>query len=154
MADGSNRMKDMKKILVFISAILLFAACGKSNPDVNVEGSWHLTEISSLKGDVVDVWISFTGNEFSIWQKGPAEDRYSKFNGQFSVNGDKISGKYTDGSSWGDTYKAEKSGDGKTLTLTAGSGEVSTYTKAEVPTTVTSNTYSTKADGTSVERWL
>lgn len=155
-ADGSNRMKIMKKILVFIVAALLAAACGKKEADVNVDGSWHLTSVSSLENGTVDIWLRFgSGNVFTIWQKSAAEDRYSVFTGNYSVNGKKISGKYSDGTSWGDSYEVAISSDGGTLTLTAsGSGEVSSYAKSDVPESVTDNTYSTKSGEIPAMRWL
>ncbi len=145
----------MKKIIVLIAAaLIMFVACSKNNDNVNVEGSWHLTESSVLSNEVVDIWVSFSENKtFKLYQKSSDEDRYASYDGTYSVNGNKLTGKYSDGTSWGGIYSAELSENGNTLTLTAGK-EISTYTKTEIPSSVSSSTYTTKAGHGKAGRWL
>lgn len=144
-------MKKIFYLLAGLAALFLTAGCGgKDEPDVpptpalaeKIAGSWHLT---SANYTGIDVWLSFeTSGSFILYQKNSEEAFYNKFTGTFTVEGDKLSGTYSNGDKWNATYTAKVSV--STLTLTA-DGESLDYTKDDIPSRVTDHVHSTKATG-------
>jgi uncharacterized protein (TIGR03066 family) len=138
----------MKKVFAFLAAALVLAACGgKDNPEpektVSVVGTWELSNVAtkaSVGSVSVSVYVQFAADgSFLLYQK-VGEGRFSAFSGTFKLEGGKLSGKYSNGSSWG-PYEASVTNSSLTLT-TAGGKEVDTYTKiSSIPASVTSNLY-------------
>jgi hypothetical protein len=152
-------MKKLIYILAGIAAIVGFSSCGGGGDDnggenpseeetglsTQIVGSWHLTS-STYSG--VDVWVSFSSSKtFKLYQKTSEEAMYSLFEGNYNVSGDKVTGTYSDGASWGSSYTGSVSG--STLTLDSGTESLS-YTKASIPSTVTDNVHSTKSGSETV----
>lgn len=138
MGDGCN----MKKIALFIMSALLLAGCGGSDSGggktpipVDVTGEWELTDItvkSALVGDqTADVYLKFQAGEFTIYQK-IGEGRPKVFTGTYSLTENLLSGKYSDGKSWGASYDVEIEGSVMRLT-THGGKETDTYRKSSIP---------------------
>lgn len=92
--------------------------------------------VSSGETDMeqVDVYLSFTDGNFEIYQK-LGNSRYWIFSGTYTVTGNTVTGKYSDGSSWGSYYESRLENDGSVLVLTAlnGSAEESVYNRTPVP---------------------
>ena len=130
---------DMKKILAFaaLMAGLLLTACGEKEEPLNIIGTWSLktvqTKAASLGGTSVDVYIVFNeDNSFSLYQKVGAAGRYSSYSGTWTLTGTSLSGKYSDGKSWGSTYEVSQDKERTTLVLTS-AGEEYSYAKASLP---------------------
>lgn len=139
----------MKKFLLALAAgLVLVWGCGKTNPEggeedkLSVEGAWELSGVAtkvSVGSVDVSVYMEFASGKFTLYQK-IGEGRYSKFDGTYTLSDKSLSGKYSDGTSWG-PYTAAMSGSNLTLT-SAGGREVDTYKKiSSIPSTVTENTY-------------
>lgn len=138
----------MKRIVLALAAMCLLAACG-NKPGKNeitpsaIAGSWELSDVvtkASVGSVTVSVYITFVSEgTFTLYQK-IGEGRYTKFSGTFTLAEQKLSGKYSDGKSWG-PYNTEL--DGSTLTLSKEGGvESDIYRKIEaIPAEVTSNMY-------------
>ena len=130
---------DMKKILAFaaLMAGLLLTACGEKEEPLNIIGTWSLktvqTKAASLGGTSVDVYIVFNeDNSFSLYQKVGSTGRYSSYSGTWTLTGTSLSGKYSDGKSWGSTYEVSQDKERTTLVLTS-IGEEYSYAKASLP---------------------
>jgi hypothetical protein len=129
----------MKKILFFISAIILLISCGEKGgkqPELTLEeklcADWHSTSLSLD----ADVYISFADNNtFELYQK-IVEGAYRLYRGTWNLEEDILTGKYNDGEDWAAAYQI--SIDGETLTMTSknDAAEVSVYKKTVIPSSV------------------
>ncbi|MBO4634144.1 MAG: lipocalin family protein [Bacteroidales bacterium] len=138
----------MKKYLYILAALALLAACKKNDSTPvqevpAVSGVWELTSVTtkvSVGNVEVSVYIDFsTEKTFTLYQK-IGEGRYTRFEGLYAIEQDRLSGTYSDGTAWGPYLFAL---DGDKLSLTsAGKKEVDTYKKIEaVPESVSGNVY-------------
>lgn len=131
---------NMKKILLFISALMLLVSCGGDKGGLQTEltleqklcSEWHSTTLSLD----ADIYISFDENKtFELYQK-IVEGAYRLYRGTWNLEEDILTGKYNDGEDWAAAYQI--SIDGETLTMTSmnDAAEVSVYKKAEIPSSV------------------
>ena len=132
----------MKKILAFVALMagLLLTACGEKEEPLNIIGTWSLktvqTKAASMGGTSVDVYIVFNeDNSFSLYQKVGSAGRYSSYSGTWTLTGTSLSGKYSDGKSWGSTYEVSQDKERTTLVLSS-AGEEYSYAKASLPAEV------------------
>lgn len=155
-------MKRIIRLLACISAVAASLSCGnEAAKAVDVVGEWELYSIDGTPADGLEegfkttVYLSFTAEgNFEIFQK-LGEGRFRKYEGTFSVTEDLLSGTYSDGESWGATYKAENGGSTLTLTAQNGSNEVSIYNACTIPADVRSEaTSGTKAEDDAEPRFL
>ena len=131
--------KNMKKILFFISALIIMVSCGDKGgkqPELTLEDKlctdWHSTSLSLE----ADIYISFADNNtFELYQK-IVEGAYRLYRGTWNLEEDILTGKYNDGEDWAAAYKI--SIDGETLTMTSknDAAEVSVYKKTVIPSSV------------------
>lgn len=140
----------MTAALIVAAGVFALSSCKKTDKDpqekkekVSVVGSWELSRIETKTPQIgdqeVSVYITFTDNAFTLYQK-IGLGRYTKFDGSYIFDGSNLSGSYTGGKAWG-PYVATLEGDSMTLTLPDGQ-ERDVYTKIDaVPDTVTSNVY-------------
>lgn len=126
----------MKQILYLVFATLLLVSCGgkeESQPAVApLEGCWELMDVSSKSariGDVqVSVFIRFSASDFTLCQKLGEALHYTVFTGTYVLDGETLTGKYSDGTSFG-PYSV-KVGDG-IADFISGDKEVDHYRKVE-----------------------
>jgi len=127
----------MKKIvyILLLTAATLLASCSKDSKPVSSEdiiGTWTLMTIDGNSCGELSVWITLSESTFDIYQRASSKVFYDHYTGTWSISNGILSGKYTDGTPWADTYKAEIS-DKIVLSLTGiTSGEVSIYNKSEI----------------------
>ena len=131
--------KNMKKILFFISALIIMVSCGDKGgkqPELTLEDKlctdWHSTSLSLE----ADIYISFADNNtFELYQK-IVEGAYRLYRGKWNLEEDILTGKYNDGEDWAAAYQI--SIDGETLTMTSknDAAEVSVYKKTVIPSSV------------------
>lgn len=131
--------KNMKKILFFISALIIMVSCGDKGgkqPELTLEDKlctdWHSTSLSLE----ADIYISFADNNtFELYQK-IVEGAYRLYRGTWNLEEDILTGKYNDGENWAAAYQI--SIDGETLTMTSknDAAEVSVYKKTVIPSSV------------------
>jgi hypothetical protein len=129
----------MKKILFFISALIIMVSCGDKGgkqPELTLEDKlctdWHSTSLSLE----ADIYISFADNNtFELYQK-IVEGAYRLYRGTWNLEEDILTGKYNDGEDWAAAYQI--SIDGETLTMTSknDAAEVSVYKKTVIPSSV------------------
>lgn len=118
---------------------LSLSGCKKEAKPLNITGEWNLTKIetrsTTLGGQTVDVYISFTSdNKFELYQM-LGTGRYKKHSGTWTLTDKVLNGKYANGSSWGSSYEVAVDANSLTLTSTS-SGEVDTYKKTTIPSSV------------------
>ena len=131
--------KNMKKILFFISTLIIMVSCGDKGgkqPELTLEDKlctdWHSTSLSLD----ADIYISFAyNNTFELYQK-IVEGAYRLYRGTWNLEEDILTGKYNDGEDWAAAYQINI--DGETLTMTSknDAAEVSVYKKTVIPSSV------------------
>ncbi len=114
---------------------------GCSKEDKDICGEWHLSDISVVtkaqEPYEVSVYLAFskTGG-FDLYQK-LQDGKYVHYTGNWEMVDNQLYGFYSDGTPWGaGSYAVSLSS--KTLKLTAnnGSGEVTTYKREKIPSSV------------------
>lgn len=140
----------MKKFLfavVALMSIVLSTSCGKRNENPLIKGmvgEWHLAQspvLTSNTKDNVDVYIEFKAdNTFELYQRDVnATSRYKKFSGTYLITDEIVTGKYSDGKSWGATegYRTILSAAGSlTMTNVLFPEDVSVYEPKAIPASV------------------
>ena len=129
----------MKRILYMLAALALLVTTGCKKDDKPVDykgmlpGEWHCaaTEFGA------DIYVGFDENgAFDLYQM-LGEGRYRHYTGNWSIKGDVLSGTYSDGTSWGSSYKMNFSGENSmTLTAQNGSEDAMTYSRESIPSEV------------------
>lgn len=134
---------NMRRFLSIVPA-LVFAAlaslsCGKTPKPLDITGEWNLVNVQSRAAVVgeqtVDVYLSFAEDgSFELFQMIGA-GRFRKFDGTWTLSGEILTGRYSDGKAWASSYSVALDGD--SLTLTGGDGkEEDTYRRTSVPQSV------------------
>ena len=130
------------KIMMAAAMALVVSACSKEDNDIC--GEWHLSDISVVTKAQepydISVYLAFskTGT-FDLYQK-LQEGKYVHYTGKWEMADGQLYGYYTDGTPWGaGIYGVSLSS--KTLKLTAnnGLGEVTTYKREKIPSSVKEN---------------
>jgi len=135
----------MKRFLLILAVALVAAAgCRKANPQSvagSIEGQWELVSVSlgtksAVVGDeTVTVYIEFaSGGKFSLYQQLGA-GRFAAYSGSWTLDGETLSGKYSDGSSWACDYSVKLEESTLVLTTLTG-GDVYTYRSCTIPDSV------------------
>lgn len=130
----------MKRTLYIMAmtvlSVIALASCQKENgAGTIVDGDWH-GSMTVSEETVADVYISFSEGNFVIYQKTGSLERYYMYDGTYTVTGNTLSGKYSDGTSWGSQYEVNVTGNSMQMTALNGSGEVSIYQREEIPAEV------------------
>lgn len=135
-------MKTMTKltcIAAAIAAAILTSSCSKAAEDeANIIGEWHLTgiEVPTKVEEPygLSVYISFSeDSSFEIYEK-LQEGRYRKYNGNYNLKDNVLTGTYSDDSPLnGVSYKVKTSGNTLTLTQSDTPNEVTTYIRESIP---------------------
>ena len=136
----------MKKIVFYIFFAVVMAvvvsSCAKSGNDtsesLDITGEWSLISSGDLSMDDISVYVSFVSDHFELYQK-LGEGRYYVYTGTYTLSGNILSGRYSDGTSWGSDYDVIIGYDSLTMTARNGSGEVSVYTREDIPAEVLGN---------------
>ena len=121
---------------------LVVSACSKEDNDIC--GEWHLSDISVVTKAQepydISVYLAFSKNgSFDLYQK-LQDGKYVHYTGKWEMADGQLYGYYTDGTPWGaGSYGVSLSS--KTLKLTAnnGLGEVTTYKREKIPSSVKEN---------------
>lgn len=145
----------MKKILMLAVAVAsLFAVTGcgsKANENPLIKGmvgQWQMTKsplrTSSTK-EKLEIYVEFkSDNTFDLYQKDLNEPIYFKhYSGTYLITGDIVTGKYSDGKSWGATngYKTELNMAGElSMTNVDITDDITVYAKKDIPAEVISAT--------------
>ena len=124
-----------------IAAALAVVMSGCAKEEKDISGEWHLSDMSVVtkaqEPYEVSVYLAFskTGG-FDLYQK-LQDGKYVHYTGNWEMVDNQLYGFYSDGTPWGaGSYAVSLSS--KTLKLTAnnGSGEVTTYKREKIPSSV------------------
>ena len=118
-------MKSLKFLALVVVAIMSLVACDK-NPDEQktptgsgsfdtIENEWKLISVNGTPNEF-NVYISFEAGFFAIYQQVYTLD-YKFYDGEYKVEGGKLTGEYMGGGAWKCAYTGGVSEDGNTLTL-------------------------------------
>lgn len=135
-------IKNVLSSMTMVILLLSLHSCEKENDlKVRISGDWKLISIDNTPaGEELEVRISFSHDGFSIYQRAEAEVFYTYYCGAWSMEDSKISGTYSDGSEWGNSYSVDiSSNDILTLTTTSAPYEVTCYTREELPSSIEDN---------------
>ena len=135
----------MKKIVFFISALMIMVSCGEKGgkqPELTLEQKlcteWHST---AMPLDGADIYLSFgEDNTFELYQK-IVEGAYRLYRGTWSVEGNLLTGKYNDGEDWGASYNVTVKDDSMTLTSNNEAAQESTFDRCSIPEEVKDTPY-------------
>ena len=117
-------------------------ACSKSSDGdkLDIVGEWQIIDIdvksASIGGEDVDVYISFKSDGSFVMYQMLGTGRYYPFAGSWFLKGNILSGSYSDGQEWGNSYEIELIGDRLILTSTNGLQETDTYIRTVIPDSV------------------
>ena len=154
-------MKIFKIWSLAVVLLMTVVACNENNGPTgggntgsfeNIENEWKLVSVNGVEADFT-VYISFNGGIFSMFQQVYSLD-YVFFEGDYTVDGDILSGVYSDGTAWKCDYTGGVSKDGNTLTLVSKETNAITcvYEACVIPDDVREEATATRA--AEVERFL
>ena len=129
--------------------LLVFAAVGCKNPSASqgggeLAGEWVLASWNGSEPEF-NVYIDFNENgTFEMFQQVWSFD-YEYFEGTYSVNGDILTGKYSNGTNWACGYKFVKDGDTLTMYSQEDKSVTSVYAKCEIPAEIKQEASATRA---------
>ena len=127
------------KLLSFAALLLLLAGCRKDEKPIDIVGEWRLSDIQTkvvLGSEEVDVYLSFTETNLFLLYQAVGPGRYRRYSGYWTLEGDMLSGTYTDGKPWGASYRVSRDGDALILSALDLSGEElerDTYVRSAIP---------------------
>ena len=143
----------MRKILMLAVAIAsLFAVTGcgpKANENPLIKGmvgQWKMTKSplrTSNTKDKLEIYVEFKAdNTFELYQKNLNEPIYvNHYSGTCLITDDIVTGKYSDGKSWGATngYRTELNMAGElSMTNVDVADDITVYAKSDIPAEVIS----------------
>ena len=146
-------MKQIMRLSILAVCAVMLVCCKKTKEQpVDIVGDWKLESIngvpaSSLATDGtggLDIYVSFAaGNTFEIFQRLHGGKSYYRYSGTYTiVNLTTVTGKYSDGNSWGAEYTV--SVDNGSLVMTGG-GDECIYTSVSIPEDVRASSLEVKS---------
>lgn len=141
----------MKKFFaIFAVALLALVGCNDKKNDnptpggsSDIDGQWHLVEWNGETPEF-EVYVDFSNSQFSIYQQVYSL-YYERFDGTYNVNGNIVTGTYTNGSKWACGYKYEVSANQLTMYSQEDISITSVYEKCEIPQAVIDEAAATRA---------
>lgn len=142
-------MKKIIKNIIYLATAALFAAgCSKPTQeevpvlDNALIGEWHLVQ-TEVDGSILetqhDIYIAFHKDcTFELFQKSGDQQRFTKLTGTCSLEGNNLTGTYSDGTPWGSVYSVVLTSDSLSLTNET-LIEVQTYKKEAISEDIRNN---------------
>ena len=108
-------------ILILVLSAMLMMGCKKEKPVVlDITGTWELMDITTKAAQIgeaaIEVEITFNADKTFSLSQMLGQGRPVNYAGTWLLEGTKLSGKYSDGKSWGTTYQVVV--EGSVLTMT------------------------------------
>ena len=125
------KLQNMKKLLyIFTITVLALAGCQKEKTlKENICCEWRGAELSADAG----IYINFIANgNFELYQKLNSE-YFELKKGQWSLDGNILSGIYDDQEPWSTSYKVSVVGNKLTMIAQDGTNETNVYVKTTIP---------------------
>ncbi len=141
-ADAALFASDIAEVKIPISTPPTPPVGGGSDTS-DIAGTWHLTQWRGAEPSF-DVYLSITEDGIvTLWQRIESREWQRYYSTAVIENG-VISGTYTDGVAWGASYNVTLGNETMTWVNTADSGDISVYTRAELPEGFTPTQSSTR----------
>lgn len=141
-------MKNIKLLLIGLTAAFALSGCGDSSKDTpepepengngSVIGQWHMVSWSTLTA--ADIYLLFDeAGSFQLYQR-LYKPEYVHLDGSYTYEKPTLSGKYSGNTPWGSpSYRVSFNADGTRMTLTSTtSDDVSVFVKATIPSEIIS----------------
>lgn len=137
-------------LAVAIASLFAVTGCGpKANENPLIKGmvgQWKMTKSplrTSNTKDKLEIYVEFKAdNTFELYQKNLNEPIYfNHYSGTYLITDDIVTGKYSDGKSWGATngYRTELNMAGElSMTNVDVADDITVYAKSDIPAEVIS----------------
>ena len=126
----------MKRIhvLFLVAAAMLMMGCKKEKPvALDITGTWELADITTKAAQIgeqtVEVVITFNADNTFTMSQMLGQGRHTSYSGTWQLTETKLSGKYSDGKTWGAGYEVSREGDVLTMTPDIADAESYIYHK-------------------------
>ena len=126
----------MKRIhvLFLVAAAMLMMGCKKEKPvALDITGTWELADITTKAAQIgektVEVVITFNADNTFTMSQMLGQGRHTSYSGTWQLTETKLSGKYSDGKTWGAVYEVSREGDVLTMTPDIADAESYIYHK-------------------------
>ena len=126
----------MKRIhvLFLVAAAMLMMGCKKEKPvALDITGTWELADITTKAAQIgeqtVEVVITFNADNTFTMSQMLGQGRHTSYSGTWQLTETKLSGKYSDGKTWGAVYEVSREGDVLTMTPDVADAESYIYHK-------------------------
>ena len=117
----------------------------------NICGVWRGVELTADAGIYINI---ISNGTFELYQKLDG-DRFELRRGQWSLEGDILSGIYNDQEPWATAYKVSVVGNTLTMVAQDGTDETNVYVKTDIPDGVKENcTIVVKSGSIETKGWL
>lgn len=140
-------MKIWTKFVIVMFAAFALSSCGGSDdnkgggsPSGNdgIVGDWVLASYAGSQEMAEKVYIRFNeGGTFALYQN-INEAGYTELTGNYNYSGGSLSGTYSDGKAWKESYSVKLSG--SSLTLTESNGKAAQFNATTIPDWVMTHT--------------
>lgn len=148
------------KITKIVLAVLALCAIVACNPDNNGDnggnggntdntwsdsgslvGDWALTEWNGSAQLPMGVYLTLNEDNTFVLYQHTSDVLWEKYEGDYTLNGNTLSGVYSDGVKWADYTIKYNNGDTKQIKLTRNGDaeDVSIYTETEIPAELIDN---------------
>ena len=132
-------MKNLKIWSLIALFAMVFVGCGGDDNDnldqSGINGTWYLTSMCGSAPEF-NVYIEFNNSgKFNIYQQVWTLT-YERYTGTYSVDGNVITGKYSDGTAWTASYNYSVANSQLKLENVENSSEVSIYAAKPIPAEV------------------
>lgn len=136
--------------VLLLSVVTMVGCFGKKNENPLIKGvlgEWQLTKSPLLTddtADIIDVYVELkSDNTFDLYQRDFTAPQYKHYTGTYLITDSVITGKYSDGKSWGATngYTASINMAGQlSLTNVDFTDDISVFEKKTIPTDIKGST--------------
>lgn len=132
------------RIILFAVLVMMVSACGDKGSDIkkglDITGQWELIDIETKAAQIgeaeIEVYIEFNkDNTFNLWQMIGA-GRFEKMTGEWTLNQNVLSGKYSDKKDWGTTYNVAVESGNLLMTEMKTGKETCIYRKCTIPSDI------------------
>lgn len=159
-------IRKMIMLSIVTAAIAGLAGCKKENSSGNLSsqlsGQWELcgaelaTKSVTIGQEKISVYIEFNNDGSFILYQQLGAGRFVSFDGNWTLSGDILSGRYSDNTSWGSDYRISIEGDSLTMSVWPAESDIYHYTRSDIPDGILAGLPGTKSGtGTSSgERFL
>jgi hypothetical protein len=96
--------KHIAMLILAVMGIALTTGCQKEK-SLDIKGCWSLVSSSQITSTVPEVLMEFKADgTFDLFQRADRNSSFKHFSGRWTLGGKKLSGTYSDGTTWASDY--------------------------------------------------